>query len=361
MNVETLADLASALGDERDEAVHAALERVAAEFDALREEEDAYVRTAGTVRERTAGDERAPTVARELRQATGRTQAARARTLDAVRRYLDGQATGEAAAATVTDQVEQFEAFERKKREFDDAKREVSVPGILAASAPRGDVVPKGQRLEVPVRIRNPGGEPLEDVSLAVAETSGSLALSRDRIDRLAPGGSTTVTLEGQPADGGTARVSVEASDSSATAETQFVVRTKGEFVGSAISEIHGILTVLTAVRKEAAGPGSPPDGGNGGNGGNGGADRGAGPLAGMENQLETITKKLARTFDRIGETGGDAVDRQLGAVVEQVEAFENHVRAQTGKHVPEKESAEIRNRTAALIDVVEDATLAEP
>lgn len=359
--------------DDRSRAVELTAELLDA-FERNRATVRARANLARTARDRARGNSDVVEAATTVLELAPKTNEAKIEVDEALLGYVSGTEPGDLPDA-LTAAIEVHDSFDERASQLTATIEgaDVDLPVFVTVVAPNQFVVPKGRPVDGRVSIRNDTTQPAADVAVSL-DSDAELALSETAIDRIPPGEAATVRLVGTPTDGEfRPQVTATVDDQSDSASPHLLVQNKRTYLEQAVDELVKLYNDLAVAAARAddsgAGAGGGRGGGTGGNGTAGGNDSLVPP--GIDNTARTIARRTLQIIDQIEASGSsgngrsdagpapEAIDNQIGSVVNEVEAFANQITAKAGKELFADAEPQLQRDAGALIDVYEDAQTA--
>ena len=283
--------------------------------------------------------------------------------------YLDGDATASEAEDAVNTSIARKDDLEDAAADVRSLAETASIPPTLALDRISSRTVPKGQQIVIGSTVRNLGDRALDDLTvtidgdLALTATSNSIASLGARSER-------DLELTGTAAPAGQFQLQLAVSNDQASESTLFAVSVlaKGDYLHRARQQTQNLQDTLAGfdLTQPAAtdgGPGGGPGGGGGGQGSVGGGHAGGqGPAAGLANKLETIEQRLNQLIKHLeaGRPNVEAIDNQIGSVINTYGAFINQVEGMEGNRLTAFQAALLGEDARRTVETLEKAQEAE-
>lgn len=263
---------------------------------------------------------------------------------DALVGYLRGK-SAEPVVAELTDAIEAHNQFDdavaELKSELEDGDTETGTSVFVTPVAADQFIVPKGSELTGELTVRNDTTTAAENISVAI-QTEAAVGLESDAIETIPAGSTATVAFGGTP-DAGKYKTEFTATvEGRSESTTSYVlVQDKQDYLERALNDlVEWFENVAIAAGRVTDSSGT----GNGGNGeGNGGGDGTVVPT-GIQNKTERVAERTVTLIDEVAGlanagSGGRgskgtprAIDNKIGSVINEIEALQNQIEAQSGK-----------------------------
>lgn len=263
---------------------------------------------------------------------------------------------------------------------------DVDVPSSVTIVSPNQFIVPKGANVEGQVTVRNDSTRVVENIDLSL-ESTAPLTLSQSEIKRIPSGDTTTVGFSGTPSGGEyQPEITATVDNRSDSATPYLLVQNKRTYLEQAIDELINLYNDLAVAAARIDSPGNSRNDGSGGeNSSNRRSDEDSSNEtlggndtvlpSGIENKTRLIAKRTLTIINRIEGSQStksdddqdsdsiqmEAINNQIGSVINEVEALQNQIAALEGKKLYAEAGPQLQRDAGALIDIYEDAQEAAP
>lgn len=356
---DSITELHDAFQTEDNQQILTMVERLDTEFTTNRDRSKAAQTITSQISANAEPGSEAATVADKLNRERLQATSSRARIMRTILAYLDEELSGQEAAAQIHPTIERFESFEQNLESVSKLKGDIELPELFVLTAPRELEVPKGQSLDATVTLENVGTKPVDEISLTIEEDA-PISVATPTVSLSEADSVQSVSLKSEPTDNLSFTVNAVADEHADSTELRVEVYNKAEYIGMALDQISELLQILKTAKGEQS---------NGKGGGSKSKKKGkkkkqddkSGRANGLEKKLEAITKRLIHIFESIqGGSSTKAVNKQLEATINQVEAFSNQVSAQRGKRLKNRQAVRLESDVTGLVQVLQQAQQAE-
>ncbi len=334
-------------------------EQMLDEFEQARAREKAMENAARSIRGTAAASGSNATVtAQSAIDAAARANQAKINVDTAVLDYVGGGDRDD-LLETLESAIETHDALDERFERLRDEAADVDHPPAVGVTAPNQLVVPKGERVDEAITVRNDGVVDVEDIALEIDSDAG-IALSRSSVERLDAGETTDVGLEGTATSADVFRPEVTATvDNVENDETFYLhVQTKRTFLEQAVDDLVQLYSEIAGAAAAVDHAGTKKQNGN--SRGDDDSDDNVVP-SGLENKMRGI---IGRTIEIVGRIENGATDRsvdnQIRAVSNELGALAAQIEAKAGTKLRAADAPRLRRDVEAIVEVYEDARTAE-
>lgn len=263
------------------------------------------------------------------------------------------------AENTLQDLLTNLEAIQDVGQELEQTRDSLDVPVILALTGSRDYEVPKGGEVSIILSLKNVGNTSAKEIAVTV---EGDMNLTTDPtpVRDLGKDESRDVTLTGSTSNAGQFNITAVAStaDTTESHDVTVIVVDKADYLERARQQTQNLQDTLDGfdlAQQTAA---------DGGQGGEGGGQKGGGndPAAGLGNKLETVEERLTQLIQQVdkGRPNSQAVDNEIGSVINTYEAFINQVEGLDGNQLTEFQAGLLGADGRRTVETLEKAQEAE-